>query len=158
MNADQPNEDELYQEHILEHYEEPYHKGHCVHATHIHQDDNPLCGDIVRVELEIAPEGTVRQAWFNGEGCCISQAAASMLIERMEGRSMDEIKRFTAEDMLKLFRARLTPNRQKCCLLSWRVLQTAVFSPLGGDGRPPAAGDKPPEPLPPPDRAGDGPA
>ena len=123
-------EDELYQDHILDHYEEPFHRGRCPHATHAHEDDNPLCGDVVRVELEIDPNGTIADAYFDGDGCCISQAAASMLLARMNGRSAEEVKKFTAREMLELFGAKLTPNRQKCCLLSWRVLQAAVYSPL----------------------------
>ena len=67
--------------------------GRCPAATHAHEDDNPLCGDVVRVELAIDPDGTVREAYFNGDGCCISQAAASMLIERIDGRPVEEVKR-----------------------------------------------------------------
>lgn len=133
-----PDEEEIYQEHILDHYEDPYHRGHCAHPTHAHEDDNPLCGDEVRIELDIDTGGKIREAYFDGDGCCISQAAASMLVEHVEGKDLDFVKRFSAEDMLKLFGARLTPNRQKCCLLSWKVLQSAVFSPVdatdSGDG------------------------
>jgi nitrogen fixation NifU-like protein len=56
-----------------------------------------------------------------------------MLIEKMEGKSIDEVKQFTAQDMLQLFGAQLTPNRQKCCLLSWRVLQSAIYAPVDED-------------------------
>ena len=124
------NEEELYQEHILEHYEEPYHRGHPAHCTHAHQDDNPLCGDVVHIDLRLGSDGRVEQAYFDGDGCCISQAAASMLVEHVEGKTVDEIKQFAAKDMLGLFGAKLTPNRQKCCLLSWRVLQAAIYSPV----------------------------
>ncbi len=123
-------EEEIYQEHILEHYEEPYHRGRCPRATHAHEEDNPLCGDFIHVELHIDPQGVVREAYFDGEGCCISQAAASMLMEAVEGKTVEEVEQFRAEDMLRLFGVRLTPNRQKCCLLSWKVLQQALYSPL----------------------------
>ena len=126
------NDEQIYQEHVLDHFEDPYHRGRCREVTHAHEDDNPLCGDVVHVELEIDPEGRVRQAWFDGDGCCISQASASMLMEKVEGWSRDEIKAFSANDMLHLFGPKLTPNRQKCCLLSWRVLQAALFSPVPG--------------------------
>ena len=126
------NEDELYQEHILDHFDDPYHRGRCPAATHAHEDDNPLCGDTVHIDLQIDGD-RVAQAWFDGDGCCISQAAASMLVEEMEGKPLDEVRQFSAEDMLKLFGARLTPNRQKCCLLCWRVLQAAIFSPVAKD-------------------------
>lgn len=127
------NEEEIYQEHVLDHYEDPYHHGHCDGATHRHEDDNPLCGDVVRVELLI-DNGKVQQAWFDGDGCCISQASASMLMKQIEGKSLEEIRAFGAKDMLQLYRARLTPNRQKCCLLSWRVVQAAVHAPIDGGG------------------------
>jgi len=135
------DEEELYQEHILDHYEDPYHRGHCAHPTHAHEDDNPLCGDVVRIELEVAPEGKIRDIYFAGDGCCISQAAASMLVEKFDGQPVEEAKKFTAEDMLDLFGAKLTPNRQKCCLLSWRVLQSALYSPVPGNADHSAPGD-----------------
>jgi nitrogen fixation protein NifU and related proteins len=140
-------EEEIYQEHVLDHYEDPYHRGQCPHCTHRHEDDNPLCGDVVHVELRIDQQGTIQEAYFDGDGCCISQASASMLMEKFEGRGVDEVKQFTANDMLDLFGARLTPNRQKCCLLPWRVLQAAIYSPVAADGsadgRPSAAGGCP---------------
>lgn len=128
------DEEQLYQDHILDHYEEPYHHGRCAKCTHVHQDDNPLCGDVIRMELQIDERSTLKEIYFNGDGCCISQAAASMLAERFDGRHVDEVKQFTAQDMLDLFGVRLTPNRQKCCLLSWRVLQAAIYSPVDGHG------------------------
>jgi len=127
------DEEEIYQEHILDHYEDPYHNGRCEHPTHAHEDDNPLCGDVVHVELQIDGDNKVRDAWFDGDGCVISQASASMLMEAIEGKTVDEVKQFNAEKMLEMFRAKLTPNRQKCCLLSWRVVQQAVHSPIDGD-------------------------
>jgi len=138
-----PSEEELYQEHVLDHYEDPFHRGACPHATHAHEDDNPLCGDVVRMEAQIGADGKLRDLWFDGEGCCISQASASMLVEHMQGKSVEEVKAFTAEQMLELFQASLTPNRQKCCLLPWRVLQSTIYSPLAGaegDDRRPSFG------------------
>ena len=79
------DEEQLYQEHILDHYEDPYHRGHCQHCTHAHEDDNPLCGDVVRMELELLDNGQIKNVYFDGDGCCISQAAASMLVEKFDG-------------------------------------------------------------------------
>ena len=126
------DEEELYQEHILDHYEDPFHRGHLPAATHVHEENNPLCGDVVRIELQLGPDGKIVDAFFTGQGCVISQASASMLLEQMQGKSVDDVKRFSAQEMLKLYGARLTPNRQKCCLLSWKVLQSAVHSPVDG--------------------------
>ena len=124
------DEEELYQEHILDHYEDPFHRGHLTGATHAHEDNNPLCGDVIRIELQLDDDGKIRDVYFTGQGCVISQASASMLLEKMQGKTVEEAKEFSANDMLELYGARLTPNRQKCCLLSWKVLQSAVHSPV----------------------------
>lgn len=121
---------DLYQEHILDHYEDPFHQGDLGDATHAHEEKNPLCGDVIRIELKLDAGGKVEDCCFNGEGCVISQASASMLLEELHGKTVDEVQQFTAEDMLKLYGPRLTPNRQKCCLLSWKVIQQAVHSPV----------------------------
>ncbi len=124
------HEDELYEEHVLDHYDQPYHRGRCGHPTHRHEDDNPLCGDVIHMEMEIDDAGRIHEIYFDGDGCCISQASASMLVERMDGQTVEAVQKFTANEMLELFGPRLTPNRQKCCLLPWRVLQVAVCSPI----------------------------
>ena len=84
----------------------------------------------MRIELALDDDGKIKNVYFSGDGCVISQASASMLIEEMYGKTVDDVKQFTAEEMLNLYGPRLTPNRQKCCLLSWKVLQSAVHSPL----------------------------
>ena len=114
----------------MDHYEDPFHRGRCGHPTHRHQRKNPLCGDVVRIEMVLSDEGKIRELYFDGEGCCISQASASMLMEQMDGKTAEEIKTFSAQNMLEMFGVRLTPNRQKCCLLSWQVLQEAIHSPV----------------------------
>jgi len=131
-----PSEEELYQEHILDHYEDPFHRGALGGATHAHEDKNPLCGDVVRIELKLADDGKIEDAYFTGEGCVISQASASMLLEELYGKTVDDVKDFSAEKMLELYGPRLTPNRQKCCLLSWKVLQSAVHSPQAEGNEP----------------------
>lgn len=130
-----PSEEELYQEHILDHYEDPFHRGTLAEATHAHEEKNPLCGDVVRIELKLGDDGKIEDAFFSGEGCVISQASASMLLESLVGKTVEEVKEFSAEDMLELYGPRLTPNRQKCCLLSWKVMQSAVHSPIE-EGKP----------------------
>jgi nitrogen fixation NifU-like protein len=129
-----PSEEEIYQDHILDHYEDPFHRGHLSAATHAHEGKNPLCGDVVRIELALDDDGKIENLYFDGQGCVISQASASMLLEQMYGKTVDDVKDFSAEDMLNLYGPRLTPNRQKCCLLSWKVLQEALHSPVDGKG------------------------
>jgi nitrogen fixation NifU-like protein len=124
------DEEEIYQEHILDHYEDPFHRGHLPTATHIHEEKNPLCGDVVQIELQINDTGVIEDCYFSGEGCVISQASTSMLLEEIQGKNVNDVKAFRAEDMLRLYGPRLTPNRQKCCLLSWKTLQSAIHSPI----------------------------
>lgn len=128
-----PSEEEIYQEHILDHYEDPFHNGPLEGETHAHEDKNPLCGDVVRIALRLDGDGKIEDCAFEGEGCVISQASSSMLLEEFHGKTVADLREFTAEDMLKLYGPRLTPNRQKCCLLSWRVIQQAVHSPVSSD-------------------------
>lgn len=127
------NEQDIYEEHVLDHYEDPYHRGPLQTATHVHEGKNPLCGDVIQIHLRLSPDGKVGEAWFEGDGCVISQASASMLTEKVEGKTLDEVREFSADEMLQLFGPRLTPNRQKCCLLSWKVLQGALHSPVDGE-------------------------
>ena len=123
-------QDELYRDVILDHYEQPYHRGSCPLATHGYEDANPLCGDRIRIEIRVSPTECADCIFFDGQGCCISQAAASMLVSQMEGKKLTELRNFSAGDMLELFGATLTPARKRCCLLPWRVLQRAIAHPL----------------------------
>lgn len=130
MNDDQ----ESYDERVLDHYEDPFHRGTLDGATHSHEADNPLTGDRIRIELIIDSDGTIAEAWFEGDGSVISQASTSMLLEEIEGKTIDEVKAFRTDDMLRLFASDLPTNRQKCCLLGWRVLQSAIHSPTEENG------------------------
>ena len=62
------DEEELYQEHILDHYEDPFHRGHLPTATHAHEDNNPLCGDVVRIELQLDEDGKINDCLFHRPG------------------------------------------------------------------------------------------
>ena len=120
--------DELYDDHILDHFESPYHKGHLDCPTCSHSDRNPICGDQVTLELLVGEHQVVTEAYFNGKGCAISQAAASILCETIEGKSLAELRDFQAKQMLELLKVRLTASRQKCALLSFKVLKTMLYS------------------------------
>jgi nitrogen fixation NifU-like protein len=117
---------ELYDDHILEHFEDPYHKGPCPGCSCSHADRNPICGDQVLLQLQLK-DGTVAAAYFDGKGCAISQAAASILCEHVEGKSLADLQAFQAKDMLALLRVPLTPSRQKCGLLAFKVLKTLLY-------------------------------
>ena len=120
--------EELYDDYILDHFESPYHKGHAAQPTIAHEDENPLCGDHVHMEVVVDENNRVKEAWFDGHGCAISQASASILTEMVEGKTLDELREFTAPDMLELLKVRLTASRQKCGLLSFKVLKTMIYT------------------------------
>ena len=71
-------DDALYREEILEHYKRPHNWGPMESPDLVFQDVNPLCGDELKVMLKVAPDGTIADVRFDGHGCAISQAAASM--------------------------------------------------------------------------------
>jgi nitrogen fixation NifU-like protein len=119
--------DELYDDLILDNYESPYHRGHFEHPTIAHEDENPLCGDQVRLEL-LVDDNKVKEARFDGHGCAISQAAASILTREIEGKSLEELKAFQAPQMLDLLKVRLTASRQKCGLLCFKILKTMIYT------------------------------
>ncbi|MSR57902.1 MAG: iron-sulfur cluster assembly scaffold protein [Planctomycetaceae bacterium] len=120
--------DDLYDDYILDHYESPYHRGHLEQPTIAHEDDNPLCGDRVHLELLVDEHDRIKEAWFDGHGCAISQASASILMKDIEGKTLDELRDFQAKQMLDLLKVRLTAARQKCGLLSFKVLKTMVYT------------------------------
>ena len=120
------DESAIYEDYILRHYEEPYHNERGASATHRQRIDNPVCGDSVQLELQVSAAGVIEQTWFIGTSCVISQAAASILVEHIEGQTLAALSNFTAQDMLHLFRARLTAHRQQCCLLAWQGLRRLI--------------------------------
>src|SRR6187401_2791846 len=96
--------DDLYDDYILDHFESPYHKGHAAQPTIAHEDENPLCGDHVHMEVVVDENNRVKEAWFDGHGCAISQASASILTEMIEGKTLDELRNFSAPEMLELLK------------------------------------------------------
>jgi len=119
-------DDFLYREEILERYHAAPHRGR-LEAPDLHAElDNPLCGDRIRLELELGPGGRIGRVRFDGHGCVISQVAVSFLAEKLEGGLMDDARRLSADDALQLLGIRLSPMRLKCGLLGWQVLQRAL--------------------------------
>jgi len=119
--------DDFYRENILDHYRHPHNKGELAQPTHTHQEDNPLCGDVIRIDLHVNENDVIDQVGFSGEGCAISQASASMLTEMLEGKTLEEAKQLGKEDILAALGIELGPVRLKCALLSLKVLKGAVY-------------------------------
>lgn len=119
--------DDLYREIIIDRYKRPQYRGALTPHDIAFEDDNPLCGDHIRVELQVDAENRVRAARFDGHGCAISQASADLLMESILGKSLEEVKALTREDLLDLLGIELGPVRLKCALLSLKVLKAGVY-------------------------------
>ena len=118
---------DMYREVILDHYKNPRFNGELDPADISYQDDNPLCGDMIRIDLRIDDNNRVIECAFSGQGCAISQASASMLMEDIQGKSLEEIKGYTREDILDMLGIELGPVRLKCAMLSLKVLKVGAY-------------------------------
>lgn len=123
--------DDIYRQYILEHYRDPRNHGHLDHPDIHAADTNPLCGD--RIELDLQIDGDrVTNVRFSGRGCAISQATASMLTERIEGATLEELRMLKPSDILEMLGVEIGPARQRCALLSLRVLHQGIDGPYTG--------------------------
>jgi len=121
----------VYSEIILDYYRHPRNKGTLDHPHIKAKDSNPLCGDIIEMQLELDGNDSVKDVRFNGQGCAISQASASMLTELVKGKTLDDVRNISKEEILSLIGGQLSAVRLKCALLSLKVLKTGVYSYLG---------------------------
>jgi nitrogen fixation NifU-like protein len=119
--------DNLYRDFILEHYRNPHNKGvldpHDLHFA----DSNPTCGDEMSMSLRLdEPKERIADVAFDGRGCAISQASASILTDGLRGKSLDEVRDMDPRSLLDEIGVPIGPARLKCALLSYKVLQGAV--------------------------------
>lgn len=140
-----PSLRELYQEVILDHSRHPRHFGRLEHPTHQAEGYNPLCGDRVTVMLALDRDGRVSDIKFEGKGCAISQASASLMTEMLAGRTLPEARKLMegflrlvkgedARDLAEVDREHLDvmagisefPMRVKCATLAWHTFRNAV--------------------------------
>jgi nitrogen fixation NifU-like protein len=119
--------EDLYRENILDHYQNPRNYGTLDSPDISYQDDNPLCGDVIRIDIKLDAQDRVSEVAFSGEGCAISQASASMLTEEVLGKTLDEVKQISKDDILEMLGIQLGPVRIKCALLSLKVLKAGVY-------------------------------
>jgi nitrogen fixation NifU-like protein len=117
----------LYTEIIQDAYRHPRHRGDLPDATHSFEDENPLCGDVLAIQLRVA-DGRIAEARFQGRGCAISQAAAELMLDRIEGEPISSATALDKEDILEeLGLPEISPARLKCALLALKVLKGAVY-------------------------------
>ena len=119
--------DDLYREQIIDRYKSPRMRGTLDPRDYSYEDDNPLCGDRIRIDVRVDGQGKVSGAAFSGTGCAISQASADLLTESIVGKSMNEVKALSKRDILDLLGIELGPVRLKCALLSLKVLKAGVY-------------------------------
>jgi nitrogen fixation NifU-like protein len=121
--------DDLYRENILEHYKRPHNwsppEPELDHVDLQFHDLNPLCGDELTVKLSVADDETIEDLRFEGHGCAISQAAASMTSDEVKGMKISELLNLDRTFVLDLLGIDISAQRMKCALLSLKVLKSA---------------------------------
>lgn len=115
----------VYHDLILDHYRNPRNAGELRRATHHGEAVNLSCGDTLKMDMEIL-EGIIKDVRWSGEGCAISQAAASLLSEAAKGKRADEVAALEPAQVLAMLGLTLSPNRLKCALLSLETLKRAL--------------------------------
>lgn len=132
---------ELYQEVILDHSRRPRNFGACPHCNRDAKGHNPLCGDRLTVQLDLEND-TIKDAHFQGQGCAISMASASLMTEMVKGKTVAEAKRLfdsfhtlvtggeadgaELDKLEVLAGVRDYPVRVKCATLAWHTLAAAL--------------------------------
>lgn len=119
--------DDLYREVIVERYKNPAFRGELDPHDISFEDENPLCGDHIRIDLRVNEQEIVTEAAFSGHGCAISQASADLLLESVIGKSLEQVKNLTREDILEMLGIELGPVRLKCALLPLKVIKAGVY-------------------------------
>ena len=125
--------EDLYRDNIIDHYQNPRNYGVLDQPDISYEDSNPVCGDEIRMDLKVQ-DGRVVDARFQGHGCSISQASASMLTEEIIGKTLDEVKQIDKHYLLQLLGIPLGPVRLKCALLSLKVLKAGAYGVRGWPG------------------------
>jgi nitrogen fixation protein NifU and related proteins len=124
--------DDMYREVILDHYKNPRGHGLIEDADAHAEGQNPLCGDEVSIYVAFEADGeTIDEIKFKGRGCAISQAATSMLMEMVRGRSATEVATLPRDELLEEIGIPLTPIRLKCALLGLSTLKLALHKAKG---------------------------
>ena len=117
----------IYREQIIDLYEHPLNYGAVEKPNFTYEEDNPLCGDVIRIDVRLDEQNRVAEVAWSGDGCAISQAAASLLTEEIKGKTLDEIRAFTSEELLALVGVPLSMARVKCALLALKVLKAGAY-------------------------------
>lgn len=115
----------LYRQKILQHYKTPHNQGHLSNPNKKSKLVNKSCGDEIEIEIK-TDNKIVKEIAFSGHGCVISTATASILTDYVKGKSIEEIKKITKEDLIKMIGIEITPARLKCLLLPLETIQKTL--------------------------------
>jgi len=115
----------FYQKVLMDHYKNPRNKKSIENPNFSSGQDNPSCGDKVSIHGKIE-DGVIKEIGFDGSGCVISMATASMLTEKCKGKTVKEVLELTKDDILKMIGLELGPNRLHCALMSLEALHKAL--------------------------------
>jgi nitrogen fixation NifU-like protein len=117
---------EYAREIILDYYRNPRHKGALEPHTHRYEMRNPSCGDVVRVDLQVE-DGIVKEATFDGQGCSVSLASASMVVESIIGKHLSEVIAMNKDDVLDMLGGvELNPTRLRCATLGLEAIKKSI--------------------------------
>ena len=117
---------DLYGEIILDHFQNPHHHGRLEHANISGRDSNPLCGDQIQLDIQTNHEGVIVDVGFTGQGCAISQASASMVMDELPGKTLFEAIQMSNEEVLRMLNVPISPARIKCALLILATLKKTI--------------------------------
>jgi nitrogen fixation protein NifU and related proteins len=128
--------EDIYKEIILDYYKNPRNKGTLESPDVSVRDSNPLCGDVIEMQMKFEGD-KLREIKFNGDGCAISQASASILTEMVSGKTVEEARSLDKSALLEnLGSPNLGPVRIKCALLSLKVMKMGIYQHLGDSATP----------------------
>jgi nitrogen fixation protein NifU and related proteins len=122
---------DMYQEVILQHYRSPRNFGALEGASLVGEESNPLCGDHITMRLKVDPATQkIDAVRFEGDGCAISVASASILTEKVAGLTVDQVSHLGRDDVLGWLGIPLSPVRVKCALTGFSALGKALHPEL----------------------------
>lgn len=116
----------MYAENIMDHFNSPRNSGEVKDPDIKHKEFNPFCGDQIELTVKLRNGKEIQEIKFQGKGCSISQASASMLTEIVKNKNIEEVKKLTKEDILDLLNIPIGPVRMKCALLALDTLQNGI--------------------------------
>lgn len=118
--------DNIYREQLMEHYKNPKNRGRIEDAQVEVTENNPMCGDVISMQLKVSDDGMIENVVFDGSACAVTIAASSVLTDALKGKSLDKAKKMSKEELIDLLGVELTTSRVKCASLPLEALHTLI--------------------------------